>query len=72
MASAELVWQIVKDNLVLPAGSEGPGPQPNGQMGPHFTTEPNNLAGIRSWRYSGLANTSPSGLARPRAAASPS
>ena len=56
MASAELVWQIVKDNSCFLQKRKVPGRSQMGKMGPHFTTEPNNLAGINSWKYSGIAN----------------
>ena len=62
MASAELVWQIVKDNSCFLQKRKVPGRSQMGKMGPHFTTEPNNLAGINSWKYSGLANTKSVGI----------
>ena len=59
---AELVWQIVKDNSCFLQKRKVPGRSQMGKMGPHFTTEPNNLAGINSWKYSGLANTKSVGI----------
>ena len=62
MASAELVWQIVKDNSCFLQKRKVPGRSQMGKLGPHFTTEPNNLAGSNSWKYSGRANTKSVGI----------
>ncbi|CAO3688717.1 unnamed protein product [Umbelopsis vinacea] len=55
--SSELVWAIVRNNnsfLVKRAGAE-------------FSTEPNNLANLNTFKYSGLANAKTVGIkAAPR------
>merc|ERR1712060_537670 len=54
--SAELLWPIVRDTSCFIKSQKQTGRSRMGKMGARFTTEPNNLTGINSFKYSGLAN----------------
>ena len=60
--SSELVWGIVKDNSSFLVKRRQTGRCVSGNKGPQFTTEPGNVAGINSYKYSGLANAKAVGL----------
>lgn len=55
-ASAELIYSIVRDTSCHVLKHKQPGRSGMGKRGAEFTTEPNNVTGINSWKYSGLAN----------------
>merc|ERR1712087_1057003 len=54
--SAELLWPIVRDTSCFNKTQKASGRSRMGKAGARFTTEPNNLAGINSFKFSGLAN----------------
>ena len=60
--SSELLWGIVKDNSSFLVKRRQTGRCVSGNKGPQFTTEPGNVAGINSYKYSGLANAKAVGL----------
>jgi len=60
--SNELVWGIVRDTSCFLLKRKLTGRTSVSKGGPEFTTEPNNLTGINSWKYSGLANSKTIGL----------
>ena len=54
--SAELLWPIVRDTSCFVKTQKASSRSRMGKAGARFTTEPNNLAGINSFKFSGLAN----------------
>ena len=60
--SADVLWSCVRDqscHLLKRGASRRSG---MGKKGGHFTMEPNNLTGINSFKYSGLANSKTVGI----------
>ena len=62
--SPDVVWSVVKDtNCNLLKRTCGYSRRSAmGKRGGHFSQEPNNLAGINSFKYSGLANAKTVGI----------
>merc|ERR1719198_1674733 len=60
--SAELLWPMVRDTSCFAVKRKVPGRSGMGKAGPRFTTEPNNVTGINSFKYSGLANAKTVGV----------
>uniref|UniRef100_A0A3B4WFS5 Large ribosomal subunit protein eL28 n=1 Tax=Seriola lalandi dorsalis TaxID=1841481 RepID=A0A3B4WFS5_SERLL len=54
--SAELLWPMVRDTSCFAVKRKVPGRSGMGKAGPRFTTEPNNVSGVNSFKYSGLVN----------------
>jgi len=54
--SADLLWPIVRDTSCFLITQKQAGRSKMGKAGARFTTEPNNLTGLNSYKYSGLAN----------------
>jgi large subunit ribosomal protein L28e len=60
--SAELLWPLVRDHSCFAIKRKVSGRSGMGKHGPRFTTEPNNLMGINSFKWSGLVNAKTVGL----------
>ena len=54
--SPDLVWGIVKDSSCFLMKRRTTGRSCMGKRGPEFTKEENNLTGVNSFKFSGLAN----------------
>eukprot|EP00310_Coccolithus_braarudii_P012841 CAMPEP_0183338938 /NCGR_PEP_ID=MMETSP0164_2-20130417/6051_1 /TAXON_ID=221442 /ORGANISM="Coccolithus pelagicus ssp braarudi, Strain PLY182g" /LENGTH=140 /DNA_ID=CAMNT_0025508865 /DNA_START=123 /DNA_END=545 /DNA_ORIENTATION=- len=54
--SPDLLWPIVRDTSCFLQKRKQSGRSQMGKAGARMTTEPNNLTGINSFKYSGLAN----------------
>merc|ERR1711972_386397 len=54
--SPDLLWPIVRDTSCFVVTQKVAGRSRMGKAGPRFTKEPNNLTGVNSFKYSGLAN----------------
>ena len=60
--SADVVWALVKDTSCHLIKRKVSGRTKMGKAGVHLTLEPNNLTGINSFKYSGLANAKTVGI----------
>ena len=60
--SPDMIWSIVRDTSCHVLKRRQTGRCVSGNKGPQFTTEPGNVAGINSYKYSGLANAKAVGL----------
>lgn len=60
--SPDLVWGIVKDTSCFLLKKKTSQRSGYGKKGVHLTLEPNNLKGVNSFKYSGLANTKTVGI----------
>jgi len=61
-ASADLVWGIVKDTSCFLMTKKVSTRSGMGKTGSYLTKEPNNLAGVNSFKFSGLANAKTVGI----------
>jgi large subunit ribosomal protein L28e len=60
--SPDLTWSIVRDTSSYLLRRKQSGRSGMGKRGAEFTTEPNNLSGTNTFKYSGLANAKTIGL----------
>merc|ERR1712129_499053 len=60
--SPDVVWALVKDTSCHLIKRKVSGRTKMGKAGVHMTLEPNNLTGINSFKYSGLANAKTVGI----------
>ena len=60
--SPDVVWSVVKDTSAHLLKRKASRKSGMGKAGAQLTLEPNNLTGINSFKYSGLANAKAVGL----------
>jgi len=60
--SPDLLWGMVKDSSCFLKKKKISGRSGMGKTGIQFTSEPNNIKGINSFKFSGLANTKAVGI----------
>ena len=60
--SPDVIWSVVKDTGCHVLKRKVSGKSQQGKAGVHLTLEPNNLTGINSFKYSGLANAKTVGI----------
>ena len=60
--SPDVIWSVVKDTSCHVLKRKVSGKSQMGKAGVHLTLEPNNLTGINSFKYSGLANAKTVGI----------
>ena len=60
--SPDVIWSLVKDTSCHVLKRKVSGKSQMGKAGVHLTLEPNNLTGINSFKYSGLANAKTVGI----------
>merc|ERR1712194_996121 len=58
----DVIWSVVKDTGCHVLKRKVSGKSQQGKAGVHLTLEPNNLTGINSFKYSGLANAKTVGI----------
>jgi len=61
--SPDVIWNLVKDTSCFVQKRKASARTGMGKAGAHMTLEPNNLTGINSFKYSGLANAKTVGIA---------
>merc|ERR1719253_922940 len=61
-SSPDLLWGIVKDTSCFLMKQKITGRSGMGKNGSHFTKEANNLKGVNSFKFSGLANAKTVGI----------
>jgi len=60
--SPDVIWSLVKDTSCHLLKRKVSGKSKMGKAGVHLTLEPNNLTGINSFKYSGIANAKTVGI----------
>eukprot|EP00967_Tisochrysis_lutea_P140689 scaffold257446_cov36-Tisochrysis_lutea.AAC.2 len=58
------MWPIVRETSCFAIKRKVNGRSGMGKAGPRFTTEPNNITGINSFKYSGIVNAKTVGLSQ--------